>query len=218
MDRDWLLIGAIAVLAVRDALALAPRPRLALLFTIVVLGVGLIAGAAAAQLSSAEADEWLTNPAVYGGALLVHVALALWSLTRSTTTPRAGRPELLPSPVFAISLILISRLILERTNALSGLETGGLVSISYLIVVAVSAAGLRNIADKLPTTKLAAASHFTAILLVPSSGFSTAGVAEQVPISATSDWRAAIGIAVFLAISFAWHRYRSRAATLSKSR
>ncbi len=218
MDRHWLLIAAIAVYGVRDALLLASRPRLAPLFAVIVLGVGLIAGVVAAQLSSSEVDEWLTNSLVFGVALVIHIALSLWSLARSTTTPLAGRAELLPSPVFGISLILIARIVLQQTNVLSGLETGGLVAIAYLTVVIISATLLRNIAGKLPTTRLAAASHFTGILLLPSSRISTDAVSQEVAVSTTPDWRAAAGIALILALSFTWHRYRSRATSLSKSR
>ncbi len=218
MDRDWLLIAAIAVYGLRDALLLAPRLRLAPLFAVIVLGVGLVAGVVAAQLSSAEVDEWLTNPLVYGLALVIHMALALWSLARSTTTPLAGRAEFLPSPVFGISLILIARIVLQQTNALSGLETGGLVAIAYLIVVVISATLLRNIADQLPTTRLAAATHVTGFLLLPSSSISNDAVSQNVAVSTTPDWRVAAGIALVLALSFTWHRYRSRATSLSKSR
>lgn len=226
MERSWLFVGAVAVFAVRDALAAASRPRAAYAFAALTLLAGLAAGGLGAALSAAEIDDWLARPAFWAGGLALHAGLALWSLRRAGNAAAGGLVEMLPSPVFAVALVLIVRLALERTNALSGLQAGAAAAAAYLLLAAALAAVFRKTAGaRSGRFRLAALSHLTAFLLVPLSAVSTgAGNAQTQGNAAApggeagSAWAAALGVASVTALSFAWRRFRSRKSTLSRSR
>lgn len=229
MERIWLFVGAIAVFAARDALAAASRPRSAYALAALALPAGFAAGGLGAALSAAEIDDWLGRPAFWAGGLALHAGLALWSLRRAGKAAAGGLVEMLPSPVFAVALVLIVRLALERTNALSGLQAGAAAAAGYLLLVAALAAGFRKAgfgktaAAGSGRFRMAALSHLTAFLLVPASAVSTGEGSAQGNAAASGGeagavWAAALGALLVTALSFARHRLRSRNATLSRSR
>ena len=228
MERIWLFVGAIAVFAARDALAAASRPRSAYALAALALPAGFAAGGLGAALSAAEIDDWLGRPAFWAGGLALHAGLALWSLRRAGKAAAGGLVEMLPSPVFAVALVLIVRLALERTNALSGLQAGAAAAAGYLLLVAALAAGFGKAgfgkaAAGSGRFRMAALSHLTAFLLVPASAVSTGEGSAQGNAAASGGeagavWAAALGALLVTALSFARHRLRSRSATLSRSR
>ncbi len=223
MDRSWLFVGAIAVFAVRDAWTVGLRPRPAYAFVAVTLLAGLAAGGLGAALSAAEVDAWLSHPAFWGSGLAAHAGLALWSLRRAGNAAAGGLVESLPSPVFAVALVLIVRLALERTNALGGWAAGAAAAVGYLLLVAALGVGFKKIGGAGSGPRLAASSHLTAVLLVPlsavSSGAETAqGSAAAPGGGAVESWAAALGVALVTALSFGRHRRRSRNSTRSRSR
>ena len=211
MDRVWLFVGAVAVFAVRDAWT---PPRSAYAFVAVTLLAGLAAGGLGAALSAAEVDAWLSHPVFWSGGLAAHSGLALWSLRRAGNAAAGGLVAALPSPVFAVALVLTARIVLERTNALSGWQAGAAAAAGYLLLVAALGAGVKKIGGAGSRARLAAWSHLTAVLLVPwspvAAGAGTAREAGAAPGGgAVEGWAAALGVASVTALSFAWHRYRS---------
>ncbi len=223
MDHNWLFIGSIAVFAARDAWVVASRPRLGYLYVAVTFFAGLAAGGLGAALSAAEVDKWLSHPIFWGGGLTVHLGLALCSLRRAGTAAAGGWVEPMPSPVFAVALVLLVRIVLERTNALGGLETGIAVAVGYLLLVTAFGAGVKKIGGSGLGTRLVVWSHLMAILLVLLSTVSTGwGTVQRKAAAPTgedgADWAAALGVVSVIALSFTWRRYRSRNSTLSRSR
>ncbi len=215
MERSWLFVGAVAVFAARDAWIVGARPpRLGYAFAAVTLLAGLAAGGLGAALSAAEVEAWLAHPAFWAGGLALHAALAFRSLRRAGKAAAGGLAEMLPSPVFAVGLVLLARAVLERTNALGGLEAGCAVAAGYLLLTAALSAGFGKIRRDGAVSRLAAWSHLTAVLLVPLSAAANGAGTVQGKGAAPAwgsgaDWAAALGVASVTALSFCWRRYRS---------
>lgn len=227
MDRGWLFVGVIVVFAVRDARLLgAARPRTDYLFAAVTLLVGCATGSLGAAFSKAAIEQWLAHPVFWGGALAVHLGLALGSLPRAGNTAAGSRVALAPSPVFVVALVLLARAMLAWTNALTGPPAGCIAAVGYLLLVAALRVGFKKISGSGRVAQSAAWSHLTAILLVPFVPFgaaSTDGNAAQgngalAVGEAGAGWAVALGVLLLVALSFGRHRRRSKIVTVSKSR
>ena len=211
MDRVWLFVGAVAVFAVRDAWA---PPRSAYAFVAVTLLAGL---AAAVWARLYPPPRWTPGCRIRFFGQAASRRIRAWRCGacggRGTRRPAAWVAAL-PSPVFAVALVLTARIVLERTNALSGWQAGAAAAGGYLLLVAALGAGVKKIGGAGSRSRLAAWSHLTAVLLVPwspvAAGAGTAREAGAAPGGgAVEGWAAALGVASVTALSFAWHRYRS---------
>ena len=209
MDRDLVLVGALALFCLRDARLIVSR--LGLLFALVpmlLLAAG-ICGVIAENLSEQRADELLGDPRLWISAMLLHAALALLAARKYR---RAGIPDwiaVVPTPITGIGLTLGSRAVLVYWDGAEGVFVGVALAGVYLVAVGLIAAAVWPRRDGPAALRYSALTNLSALLLVPSSAVLDNPIATQ-----SIEWeRTALvlaSISAIVTVSFFWHRSRRR--------
>lgn len=207
MGRDVAFGLALALFLLRDGRALASRPRAALGAAPLWLAAAAACGLLAERLSAPAAESWIRDARIWLPAALIHVAFAL----RAAKLAGRGQPPawsvLAPSPVWCVAVVGGLRRALVGWHGWTGWSVGLAFGCAYCAVAALVALALRDRRDPRPALRLAAASHCSALLLIP-----VAAVAKETVRFHGVDWRvtAAVlaGVGAMLASSFAWHRRR----------
>ena len=207
MDRELVLVGALALFCLRDAQLVVSRPRLLFTFAPLLVVIAGACGAVAENLSEQRAGEILEDSRLWIPALLLHAALGLQAVRKYRQGGRADWLTVLPTPLTIIGLTLGARATLVFWDGVNGMTAGLALGAAYGLFVALLALAVRKRRDGVAALRFASLAHFSALLLVPSSAVLDSPVAAQ-PVH----WeRAALvlaSVAALVAASFFWHRYR----------
>ncbi len=207
MDFSGALACAMGIFLLRDAYALASRPRAAsgaaALWFAAAAGCGLLAE----RLSDSAAESWIRDARIWLPAAVIHVGLAI----RAARLAGRGKPPswsvLAPSPVWCFAVVWFVRQALVIWHGWTGWSAGLVFGCAYSAMAILIAFAFRARRDPRQALQLAAVSHCSALLLIP-----VAAVAkETVPLHG-GDWRVTsavlAGVGAILVSSFAWHRRR----------
>ncbi len=207
MDRELVLVGALALFCLRDARLIVSRPRLLFAFVPLLLLAAGACGVVAENLSAHRAGELLDDSRLWIPALLLHAALGLRAARKYRRGGSADWLTVLPTPLTIVGLTLGSRAVLVFWDGVDGVTAGVGLGAAYGVSVALLALAIREGRDSIAALRYSSLAHFSALLLVPSSAVLDTPLGAQ-PVH----WeRAALvlaSIAALVTASFFWHRYR----------
>ena len=207
MDRELVLVGALALFCLRDARLVVSRPRLVFALAPLLFLAAGACGVVAENLSEQRAGEILDDSRLWITALLLHAALGFRAGRKYRRGGSADWLTVFPTPLTIIGLTLGSRAALVFWDGVDGVTAGLALGTAYGLSVALLALAVRNRRDGVAALRYSSLAHFSALLLVPSSAVLDSPVAAQ-PVH----WeRAAIvlaSVAALVTASFFWHRYR----------
>ena len=209
MDRELVLVGALALFCLRDAQLVVSRPRLLFTFAPLLFVIAGACGAVAENLSEQRAGEILEDSQLWIPALLLHAALGFQAVRKYRQGGPADWLTVLPTPLTIIGLTLGARAALVFWDGVNGMTAGLALGAAYGLSVALLALAVRKRRDGVAALRYSSLAHFSALLLVPSSTVLDSPLAAQ-PVQ----WeRAALvlaSVAALVTASFFWHRYRWR--------
>lgn len=207
MDRELVLVCALALFCLRDAGLVASRPRLLVAFAPLLIVAAGACGFVAENLSAQKAGELLDDSRLWITALLLHAALGFQASRKYRRGGSADWLTVFPPPLTIIGLTLGSRAALVLWDGASGATAGLALGVAYGSCVALLAIAVWKRRDGVAAMRYSSLAHFSALLLVPSSAVLDSPLAAQ-PLH----WeRAALvlaSVAALVAASFFWHRYR----------
>lgn len=207
MDRELVLVGALALFCLRDAQLVVSRPRLLFTFAPLLFVMAGVCGAVAENLSEQRAEEILEDSRLWIPALSLHAALGLQAVRKYRQGGPADWLTVFPTPLTIIGLTLGARATLVFWDGVNGMTAGLALGAVYGLSVALLALAVRKRRDGVAALRLSSLAHFSALLLVPSSAVLDSPLAAQ-PVH----WeRAALvlaSVAALVTASFFWHRYR----------
>ena len=205
MDRSLLLGAAVVLLCWRDGRLLATRPRLVLVAVPLVMVAAIACGLLAERLSLDQSNAWLADSRFWLTATFGHGLLAFHASRRSRSGKRADWISVLPTPVWAVSMIGGSRLALAWLDGVTGLTVGLLLGAGYAGAFCAIAFVLRANRDASGALRFASAVQGSAIALFPAAMVLDRPLATQ-----AVDWRASLLVAglvaALLLASFGLHR------------
>ena len=209
MDRDLVLVIALALFCLRDARLIVSRPGLLFALVPLLLLASGACGVVAENLSAQRAGELLGDPRLWVCAMLLHAALAFWAAHKSRRGAIADWIAVAPTPITVIGLTLVSRIVLVHWDGVDGVAVGLALGIGYGLVVGILALAVRPRRDGPAALRFSSLTHLSALMLVPSSAVLDTPLATQ-----PAHWeRAALvlaSVAALVAASFFWHRSRRR--------
>lgn len=207
MDRELVLVGALALFCIRDARLVVSRPRLLFAFAPLLFLMAGACGVVAENLSEQRAGQVLEDSRLWIPALLLHAALGFQAARKYRRGGHADWLTVLPTPLTIIGLTLGARTALVFWDGVNGMTAGLALGAAYGLSVALVALAVRRRRDGVAALRYSALAHFSALLLVPSSAVLDSPIAAQ-PVQ----WeRAALvlaSVAALVTVSFFWHRYR----------
>lgn len=207
MDRELVLVGALALFCLRDARLIVSRPRLLFAFVPLLFLAAGTCGVVAENLSAQRAGELLDDSRLWIPALLVHAAFGLRAARKYRRGGSADWLTVLPTPLTIVGLTLGCRAVLVFWDGVDGVTAGVGLGAAYGVSVALLALAIREGRDSVAALRYSSLAHFSALLLVPSSAVLDTPLGAQ-PVH----WeRAALvlaSIAALVTASFFWHRYR----------
>ena len=207
MDREVVLVCALALFCLRDAGLVASRPRLLVAFAPILIVAAGACGFVAENLSAQKAGELLNDSRLWITALLLHAALGFQASRKYRRGRSADWLTVFPPPLTIIGLILGSRAALVFWDGVNGMTAGLALGAAYGLFVALLALAVRKRRDGVAALRYSSLAHFSALLLVPASAVLDSPLAAQ-PVH----WeRAALvlaSVAALVTASFFWHRYR----------
>lgn len=207
MDREVVLVCALALFCLRDAALVASRPRLLVAFAPILIVAAGACGFVAENLSAQKAGELLDDSRLWIPALLLHAALGLQAMRKYRRGGPADWLTVLPTPLTIIGLTLGARAALVFWDGVNGTTVGLALGTAYGLSVALVALAVRKRRNGVAALGYSSLAHFSALLLVPSSALLDSPLGAQ-PVH----WeRAALvlaSVAALVTASFFWHRYR----------
>lgn len=207
MDREVVLVCALALFCLRDAALVASRPRLLVAFAPILIVAAGACGFVAENLSAQKAGELLEDSRLWIPALLLHAALGLQAVRKYRQGGRADWLTVLPTPLTIIGLTLGARATLVFWDGVNGTTVGLALGTAYGLSVALVALAVRKRRNGVAALGYSSLAHFSALLLVPSSALLDSPLGAQ-PVH----WeRAALvlaSVAALVTASFFWHRFR----------
>ncbi len=207
MDRELVLVGALALFCLRDARLIVSRPRLLFAFVPLLCLAAGACGVVAENLSAQRATELLDDSRFWIPALLLHAALGLRAARKYRRGGSADWLTVFPTPLTIVGLTLGTRAVLVFWDGVDGVTAGAGLGAAYGLLVALLVLALRGMRDGVAALRYSSLAHFSALLLVPSAAVLDTPLAAQ-PVH----WeRAALvlaSVAALVMASFFWHRYR----------
>lgn len=207
MDRELVLVGALALFCLRDARLIVSRPRLLFAFVPLLCLAAGACGVVAENLSAQRATELLDDSRLWIPALLLHAVLGLRAARKYRRGGFADWLTVFPTPLTIVGLTLGARAVLVFWDGVDGVTAGAGLGAAYGLSVALLALAIREGCDSVAALRYSSLAHFSALLLVPSSAVLDTPLGAQ-PVH----WeRAALvlaSIAALVTASFFWHRYR----------
>ena len=207
MDRELVLVGALALFCLRDARLVVSRPRLLFALAPFLFVAAGACGIVAENLSEQRAGEVLEDSRLWIPALLLHAVLGFRAARKYRRGGSADWLTVLPTPLTIIGLTLGARAALVFWDGVNGMTAGLALGAAYGLSVALLALAVGKRRDGVAAQRHSSLAHFSALLLVPSSAVLDSPLAAQ-PVH----WeRAALvlaSVAALVTASFFWHRYR----------
>lgn len=207
MDRELVLVGALALFCLRDARLIVSRPRLMFAFAPLLLVAAGACGVVAENLSAQRAGELLDDSRLWITAVLLHAALGFQAVRNYRRGGSADWLTVLPTPLTIIGLTIGSRTVLVFWDGVDGATAGVGLGAVYGLSVALLALALRGRRDGVAALRYSSLAHLGALLLVPSAAVLDNPLAAQ-PVHWERAAAVLASIAALVTASFFWHRYR----------
>lgn len=219
MDWLFLLSLGIVLFLTRDLTLLGsirqPRPfgRMALAYGLVFTALFTALAVAAQFVSRDQALSLLRDARLWVPASLIHALLFIVSLRwRTAKTNGTLWPLLLPTPVFLYCAAGLCWMVLRSTTALEPLAAGAMLGVAWTISAVAGAWCARKLRNRESSDKavfdFAAASHLSAILLLPFQQFSTKSALTETELPSGSSSMALAATVGLIGASFLFHRLR----------
>ena len=209
MDRTLLFGAAVLLFCVRDGRLLASRPGISIATIPILLVASAGCGLLAERISLDQATAWLADFRFWMPASLLHLLLSFHAVRRGRLGKQVDWVSLMPAPVWFVAVTGGAWMALARMDNVTGLMVGLVLGTAYSAGVGLIAVWGRSRSDPQAALRFGAMSHISAILLVPAATVLDRPLSGQ-PV----DWLVTAvvlgSLAILLALSFAWHRYRRR--------